>query len=260
VLTASIVSVNPFGHRAAHTGAAAALLVLLAFLLSFLFIRTSARLTRSVSWWPGGVESGGVHLHHLVWGICLMMLCGFLAFTGPLGTPWWHIDAIGFGIGMGLTLDEFALWVRLQDVYWAEEGRLSLDAVVVAASFAALVVLGTQPFGLHSAGSIVGTAATVTVVLGLSVICFLKGRIFMGVFGVFIPVVGLVGAVRLAHPASPWARWWYSAARRERAKARFDPNRRIGRLEREIEDVVAGAPSTQHAAPAVLGDDDQPRG
>jgi hypothetical protein len=258
VLTASIVSVNPFGHRA-HTGAAAALLVLLAFLLSFLFIRTSARLTRSVSWWPGGVESGGVHLHHLVWGICLMMFCGFLAFAGPLGAPWWHIDAIGFGIGMGLTLDEFALWVRLQDVYWSEEGRLSLDAVVVAASFAALVVLGTQPFGLHSTGSIVGTAGTVTVVLGLSVTCFLKGRIFMGVFGVFIPVIALVGAVRLAHPTSPWARWRYSESRLERARARFDPNRRLGRLEREIEDVVAGAPSVQQQQAAVVRDDGPPR-
>ena len=55
-------------------------LVLISFLASFLFIRTSARMTRSVSWWPGGVETeGGVHLHHLVWGICLVLVSGVLS-------------------------------------------------------------------------------------------------------------------------------------------------------------------------------------
>ena len=128
--------------------------MLVAFLISFLAIRTSARLTRSVSWWPGGVKSGDVHIHHLVWGICLMMFAGF---------------------GVGFTLDEFALWVRLKDVYWSEEGRASLDAVVVAAAFAALVVLGTNPFGLDDPASISGTAVAVTLILGLAVTCFLEG-------------------------------------------------------------------------------------
>jgi hypothetical protein len=141
VLLATIVSVDPFGHRP-RPGTGGAFLVLVAFLISFLAIRTSARLTRSVSWWPGGVKSGDVHIHHLVWGICLMMFSGFLAFAMPLEAPWWHVFAIGFGVGVGFTLDEFALWVRLKDVYWSEEGRASLDAVVVAAAFAALVVLG----------------------------------------------------------------------------------------------------------------------
>ena len=149
--------------------------MLVAFLISFLAIRTSARLTRSVSWWPGGVKSGDVHIHHLVWGICLMMFSGFLAFAMPLEAPWWHIFAIGFGVGVGFTLDEFALWVRLKDVYWSEEGCTSLDAVVVAAAFAALVVLGTNPFGLDDPASISGTAVAVTVILGLAVTCFLKG-------------------------------------------------------------------------------------
>ena len=119
MLIAAIVSVDPFGERL-RPGTGAGFVVLAAFVLSFLAIRTSARLTRSVSWWPGGVESGGVHIHHLVWGICLMMFCGFLAFAAPLEAPWWHFVAIGFGVGAGLTMDEFALWVRLQDVYWAK--------------------------------------------------------------------------------------------------------------------------------------------
>ena len=73
---------------------------------------------------------------------------GFLAFAAPLEAPWWHFIAIGFGVGAGLTMDEFALWVRLHDVYWTQEGRASLDATVVAAAFAALVVLGTSRSGL----------------------------------------------------------------------------------------------------------------
>jgi hypothetical protein len=258
VLIATVISVEPFGHRP-RPGTGAAFLVLVAFLISFLAIRTSARLTRSVSWWPGGVKSGGVHIHHLVWGICLMMIAGFLAFAMPPVAPWWHIVAIVFGIGVGFTLDEFALWVHLEDVYWSQEGRTSLDAVVVAAAFAALVVLGTKPFGLDDPASITGTAVTVAVILGLAVVCFLKGRVLLGVVGVFIPVVALVGAVRLAHPASPWARWRYSGARLEEARARFDPSRRAGRWQRRVEDLVAGAPTSDGptaVAPSPAGKDD----
>ncbi len=247
MLLATVVSVDPFGHRP-RPGTGGAFLVLVAFLISFLAIRTSARLTRSVSWWPGGVKSGDVHIHHLVWGICLMMFAGFLAFAMPLEAPWWHMFAIAFGVGVGFTLDEFALWVRLKDVYWSEEGRESLDAVVVAAAFAALVVLGTNPFGLDDPASISGTAVAVTVILGLAVMCFLKGRVLFGVIGVFIPVVALVGAVRLARPSSPWARWRYGDKRLEEARARFDPSRRAGRWERRIGDLVAGAPTPEPSA------------
>jgi hypothetical protein len=242
VLIAAIVSVDPFNERL-RPGTGAGFVVLIAFVLSFLAIRTSARLTRSVSWWPGGVESGGVHIHHLVWGICLMMLCGFLAFAAPLEAPWWHFVAIGFGVGAGLTMDEFALWVRLQDVYWTQEGRASFDAVVIAFAFAGLVVLGTQPFGLDDPASISGTAAAVALVLGLAVICFAKGRLLLGVIGLFVPVVAVIGAVRLAHPSSLWARRRYSPPRLERATARFGPTRRVARWQRRIGDLVAGAPS-----------------
>jgi hypothetical protein len=246
VLIAEIVSVDPFGERL-RPGTGAGFVVLAAFVLSFLAIRTSARLTRSVSWWPGGVETGGVHIHHLVWGICLMMFCGFLAFAAPLEAPWWHFVAIGFGVGAGLTMDEFALWVRLQDVYWATEGRTSFDAVVIAAAFAGLVVLGTQPFGLDDPASISGTAVAVALILGLAVICFVKGRVLLGVLGLFVPVVALIGAVRLANPSSLWARRRYSGPRLERATARFSPTRRAARWQRRIGDLIAGAPSAQPA-------------
>lgn len=245
---AAVFDLDLLGART-EPGSAAAFLVLAALVLSFLAIRTSARLTRSVSWWPGGVESGGVHLHHLVWGICLMMLSGFLAFAAPLEAPWWHVVAIVFGIGAGFTLDEFALWVYLDDVYWSPEGRRSFDAVVVAVVFAALVVIGTTPFGLDDPASVAVTAITVLVVLALSIACFLKGRIMLGVVGLFIPIFSLVGALRLAMPRSPWAKRRYSAARLERATARFAPDRRALRWQRRIGDLIAGAPTAGPGEP-----------
>ena len=68
----------------------AAFLVLLAFLVSFLLVRTNTRLIRSpkVPWWPGDLETeSGLHIHHLVWGISLL-LSGFLAFVTDLEEPW----------------------------------------------------------------------------------------------------------------------------------------------------------------------------
>ncbi|WCB95104.1 hypothetical protein DSM104299_03846 [Baekduia alba] len=239
----AIFDVDPFGARAAP-GTGTAFLVVAAFVVSFLAIRTSARLTRSVSWWPGGVETeGGVHLHHLVWGICMMMLAGFLGFAAPLEAPWWHVTAVVFGVGAGFTLDEFALWVNLRDVYWAEQGRQSFDAVVVALAFAALVVLGTTPFGLDDPASIAGTAIAVVVVLGLSIVCVLKGRILLGVVGLFVPVFGVFGAVRLGHPGSLWARRRYAADQLARAGPRYADDAPAIRWQRRIADLVAGAPS-----------------
>jgi hypothetical protein len=200
-------------------------------------------MTRSVSWWPGGVEARGVHVHHLVWGIGLMLFCGFLAFAAPLEAPWWHLVAIGFGAGAGFTLDEFALWVRLEDVYWADEGRASFDAVVCSLVFAALVVLGTRPFGLDEPLSLWGTMAIALGVVALSGVAFAKGRVLLGVIGLFVPVAALFAAVRLARPGSPWAHWRYDAAKHRRAAARFHVSRPTERLRRRIGDFVAGQPS-----------------
>jgi hypothetical protein len=241
-MVGAIVSVHPFGSHL-RTGRGAAFVVLVAFLVSFLAIRTSARLTRSVSWWPGGVKSGGVHLHHLVWGICLLLLSGFIAFTGPLPAPWWHIDAIAFGIGAGFTLDEFALWIHLDDVYWTQEGRSSVDAVVVALAFAALVVIGTRPFGLDDPGSVWGTIGTVAFVLTFVLLAAAKGRVFLAVVGMFIPIAAIIGALQLARPSSIWARRRYDIDKLEHAQRRYGPTSRLGRLGTRLSDLVAGAPS-----------------
>jgi hypothetical protein len=76
------------------------------------------------------VTPGGLHIHHYVWGILIVLVVGFLAMT--LDQPAWHPWlAIPFGVGAALVIDEFALLLNLQDVYWAKEGRQSLDAVVL---------------------------------------------------------------------------------------------------------------------------------
>jgi hypothetical protein len=236
------------------SGQRAGFVLLTAFLGSFLFIRTSARLMRSprVPWWPGSVTTGGgLHLHHLVWGIVLLLLAGFLDFAVNPVSPWNEILAAMFGIGAGLTLDEFALWIYLRDVYWAEEGRASFDAVVMATVIGALIVLGFAPFDLHDSGSSIGTLAVavgIDVLLALAAI--LKGKPVLGLIGIFIPLVSLVGAVRLAAPRSPWARRRYgpSGAKLERSKTRW---RRIQARRRRVGNAIAGAPE---APVAIIGE------
>jgi hypothetical protein len=227
--------------------------LLASFLGSFLFIRTSSRLIRSpkVPWWPGSVTTGsGLHLHHLVWGIVLMMLTGFIAFITPYSAPWTEILAGLFGVGMGFTLDEFALWVYLDDVYWKEEGRESLDAVVVAALIGGLIVLGVSPFGVPNATASVETVAiSVGADLLLATLAILKGRHLLGLLGIFFPPVSVVACFRLATPSSPWARRFYSpdGHRMARSRARFA---RVHARADRLSDAVAGAPEAVREAHA----------
>jgi hypothetical protein len=121
-------------------------LILIAFVCSFGFIRGSAHMIRAqVSWWPGNVETkGGTHVHHLVWGILLLLTMGYLGLATEPSSPWLELVAIAFGIGMGLTLDEFALWLNLEDVYWTEKGRQSIDAVIITAGMLTIALVGLQ--------------------------------------------------------------------------------------------------------------------
>jgi hypothetical protein len=210
-------------------------------LLSFLFIRTSARLMRSpkVPWWPGSVTTeGGLHVHHLVFGIVLLLATGFaLALQPP--SPWLEIVAAGFGIGAGLTLDEYALWLHLEDVYWAEEGRRSVDAVVIAAVLGGLLLMGFLPFSTDDGA--VPIIVSMLVVLSISAVAILKGKIVMGVAGVLFPIVGLIGAIRLAKPGSFWAERRYQPGSRKLARAERRYERHTRRYQR-FQDRVAGAP------------------
>ncbi len=226
-------------------GQRAGILLLLAFLLSFGFIRLSTRLMRSpkVPWWPGSVKPGGLHIHHLVFGIVLIILAGFLQFALQPDSPWLEIFAVAFGIGCGLTLDEFALWLHLEDVYWSEEGRRSIDATIVAAIIGGAVVLGFAPFGGNEGNtdSILSVVAIVAIDLTLCFIALFKGKLWTGLVGFFIPVFSLVGSIRAAKPGSPWARRFYEPEGKKMSKAK----RRAARSEaryRRWQDRIGGTP------------------
>jgi hypothetical protein len=226
----------------------AGLIVLAAFLVSFLFIRTSARLMRSprVPWWPGSIKTeGGLHVHHLVFGIVLLLGAGFVLALQP-PSPWLEIMAAGFGIGAGLTLDEYALWLHLEDVYWAEEGRRSVDAVVIAALIGGLLVTGFVPFSAGE-GGVVTILATAAVVLGIAFVAVLKGKYVLAVTGMLVPFVALVGAIRLAKPDSPWARRRYRPGSAKLARAEHRYERHTRRYQR-FQDSLAGAPAIDDGA------------
>jgi hypothetical protein len=220
----------------------AGLILLGCMLLSFGFIRFSTRMIRAeVSWWPGNVSPGGLHIHHLVFGIVLMMLSGFIAFAVQPASPWFEIAAGVFGVGVGLTLDEFALWLYLDDVYWSEEGRSSVDAVVFAAIIGAGVVIGFVPLNA-SGGSIVAIVVSVVIELAICAFVALKGKVSTAVIGMFIPPVAWVGAIRLARPGSWWARRRYPEDGEKLTKAQARKARHDRRA-RRFQDLVGGKPS-----------------
>jgi hypothetical protein len=182
-------------------------LILAAFVCSFGFIRTSAHMIRAqVSWWPGNVETKtGTHVHHLVWGILLLLSMGYLGISTNLPSPWFELVAIGFGIGMGLTMDEFALWLNLQDVYWSHKGRQSIDAVVVTTGLLIVALLGLE-FWIAVWDAVLVLAGfdrgnqwiaipVQAVGVALAIVCFRRGRKFTGIVGLFVPLVALVGAL-----------------------------------------------------------------
>jgi hypothetical protein len=95
------------------------------------------------------VYIGGVHIHHQVWGILLVLLVGLLEIRYAPGSPWVQILATLFSAGAALALDEFALWLHLEDVYWTQEGRKSIDAVMVVTVVGLALLAGTSPIGVE---------------------------------------------------------------------------------------------------------------
>ena len=209
------------------TGREPQFLCLCAFLLSFGFIRTSAHMIRAqVSWWPGNVETkGGLHIHHMVWGIIALLVFGYLGVAVNPESPWREVAAVGFGIGAGLTLDEFALWLNLKDVYWSKQGRRSIDAVIIATALSLMVLVGFR--GWVDAADSVETVVFAAVGAGglLGIIFFLvnmaKEKFGMALIGLFVPLVGMIGAIRLGKPHSLWAKLFYRHNKLTRSQERY---------------------------------------
>jgi hypothetical protein len=116
----------------------------LGFLVTFAIVRVITHLIRAGIGPFHNASSGGLHIHHLVWGILLLLVVGYvwLIEQGTGSNLLSSISAIAYGVGAALTLDEFALWLNLQDVYWTGPGRVSIDAVVIFAAGLSLGIWG----------------------------------------------------------------------------------------------------------------------
>lgn len=244
------------------TGRSAALWALVAFFVTFTVTRgvtrrirakkASATAQTSPPHGRGGLADvyvGGIHVHHQVWGILLVLLTGLLQFRYNPDPPWSEVLAALFGAGAALTLDEFAMWLYLDDVYWGEEGRKSIDAILLGGALGTVLLIQASPV-VPTTGLSGGQAAvwaylgTVTFHLATALVCFLKSKFTTGLIGIVVPLVAFVGAVRLAKPRSVWARRRYDQPKLDRSRRRFGAayDRRWDR----VLDLVGGAP---HAAP-----------
>jgi lysyl-tRNA synthetase, class II len=229
-------------HRFGLAGREPLLLMLGASLLTFAATRLYTRLARLHSWRSGRV--GGVHLHHLVVGNVLVLICGMFQLAFQPGDIGVDILSVGFGIGAAFVLDEFALSVHLRDVYWTPEGRHSIEVSVMWALLGLLLLTGISPFGIHDQTEIprIVGFSVVAVNIVLSVITCLKGKLTLGLLSIFLPPVGVVAATRLARPGSVWAQLFYSEPKLAEARRRCDPaTSSLEALRHRLTDLVGGS-------------------
>lgn len=237
---------------------------LVAFILTFFVTRTFVRYIRRRAelglppkWWqPRNIHIGSQHIHHVVFGVVLVMVSGVAMVSLSVHANLVEFTAVAtlFGIGAALVLDEYALILHLSDVYWEEDGRTSVDAVFAAVAVGGLLVLGLHPLmfflalwhdtthsPLWRAAVIVGMVLTPP----LAAVVLLKGKVWTGLIGMFFVVLLFIGAIRLSRPHAPWARWRYNTQldKMRRALQRERKLRRpIVRAKLWLQNVIAGTP------------------
>lgn len=243
-----------FQHRIVDTGRLPLFCFFVSFIVTFIFTRVNVRLIRAkVKWWFRNVKAGDIHIHHVVYGVILMLIGGVAGFAVPETVGGASAAAaVVFGVGAALVLDEFALILHLRDVYWSEEGRASVDAVFVAIAVTGLLLLGVRPLGFAGVQPgqqvsrqvvVVFTVVSLVVNCVLAVITLLKGKIWTGLAGLFLVPLLWVGAIRLARPGSPWARWLYEpGSRKERRALRHEERfrRPLIRIKIWVQEFIAG--------------------
>jgi hypothetical protein len=228
------------------SGREPAFLMLLAFILTLAGTRFYTRMARVRGW--GSASIGDVHVHHLVPGVLMSLIAGGLVLGLDPREFWAAILAAVFGAGAALVLDEFAMLLHLDDVYWTTEGRLSIEACLAAIAFLGLVVLATFPLSSESAGERLGwwvADSLIALNVCLVVVTLLKGKLKLGLFGIVFYPLSIVGALRLAKPSSVWTRLFYrnNGRRLRRTQERYAARetRWVGRRQR-FYDLVGGAP------------------
>ncbi|MCV7050501.1 hypothetical protein H7H82_07810 [Mycobacterium heidelbergense] len=235
-----------FTHDIIDRGHLPLLCCLIAFILTFFVTRTFVRVIRHraaagrpARWWqPRNVYIGGVHIHHVTFGVVLVMLSGLTLVTLSINgqEPEFTLAAIFFGIGAALVLDEYALILHLSDVYWEEDGRTSVDAVFAAVGVAGLLIMGLHPLmfflpiwqGTDSVALRAAVGSALALTLPLAVVVVLKGKVWTGLLGMFVVILLVIGAIRLSRPHAPWARWRYTA-QPEKMRRALQRERRLRR-------------------------------
>ena len=222
------------------------LLCIIAFIVTFIITRIIVRMIRSGRGPFSDNAVGGVHIHHVVPGLILMIVGGLLAICG-VGPGWDNTAGVIFGMGLALVLDEFALILHLEDVYWEQEGRLSVDAVFVLAGVMLLLLIAGSPFGIHTSEEEtqlrIGILVLIAIDLTMAAICAAKGKLGTAIAGIAVPIIAYIGAIRVARPGSPWAKRAYGKhpnrmEKSEKREAAFDARWRT-KISR-FQDFVAG--------------------
>jgi hypothetical protein len=133
-------------HEELDASQQSALISWLAFAVTFGTVRGITYSIRDGKGPFGNMSVGGEHLHHYMWGIGLLSGVGGIAVRGAERQRRHPATALAYGAGLALVVDEFALLLDLEDVYWAKQGRISVDLAIggIAAAgsyFAALPLL-----------------------------------------------------------------------------------------------------------------------
>jgi hypothetical protein len=108
-------------------GQRSALLSWLAFTTTFGLVRGVTYSIRAGRGPFRNLSLGGEHLHHYLWGIGLLAGVGAVAVRGEDRHRRHPVVALSYGASLALIVDEFALLLDLRDVYWAKQGRISVD-------------------------------------------------------------------------------------------------------------------------------------
>ncbi len=218
-----------------------------ALLVTYLITRSVTRWIRSRRPDSGIVRQiivRDIHLHHQVFGILIMFGSGLALLATTADPDSLNALAASFGVGAGLTFDEFALWLHMRDVYWSTEGRKSADAIFCVTAITGILMSGLNLVATTGRpGSAIWWLSVAELAFNLAccVICLLKGKTVTGVIGI-VSFIGVIGAIRLAKPDSWWAKRRYppGSRRMKRAERRFGPGYHT-RWNR-VRDLVAGAP------------------
>ena len=201
------------------------LLCLGAFVVTFVLTRVITRMIRAgIGPFKNNVSESGLHIHHAVPGILLLILGAIMAIRGP-DSPWIEIAGVIIGIGTSLILDEFALILHLEDVYWSDEGRISVELAGLTAACIGFTMLGFSPVGVDdlTVGELQVRITLITSLIiqaMLILVCLFKGKYRAALISCFVPVVAWVSAIRLARPNSRWAKRRYRGKKETRAIAR----------------------------------------